>query len=75
VHEVVLLVPLQETNTTRAAQVPAHSTSTSAQNSSSNMAAPAAARQPQLLTLYAEQQLGRTTYLWTASQLVMPGET
>jgi hypothetical protein len=74
-HEVVLLVPLQESNTTTTAQAPARSNTTSAQNSRRNMAARAAASQPLLLTLYAEQQLDRTTYLWTASQLVMPGKT
>jgi hypothetical protein len=74
VREVLLLVPLQEANTTTAGTAATHSTSTSAQNSSSNSAAPAAASQPLLLMLYAEQQLGQDTYVWTASQLLMPGK-
>jgi hypothetical protein len=81
VREVVLLIPLQETNTTTAAAASKHAkslnshanTSEATHGSSRDKAQPAAVSRLLLLTLYAEQQLGLSTYLWTASQLVMPG--
>uniref|UniRef100_A0A383V8R7 Uncharacterized protein n=1 Tax=Tetradesmus obliquus TaxID=3088 RepID=A0A383V8R7_TETOB len=75
VREVVLLIPLQETNKTAAAAAAEH-TEAQSSNASANKSAHDSSRDaalPLLLMLYAEQQLDGSTYLWTASQLVMPG--
>jgi len=77
VREVVLLIPLQETNKTAAAAAAEH-TEAQSSNASANKSAHDSSRDaalPLLLMLYAEQQLDGSTYLWTASQLVMPGNS
>jgi hypothetical protein len=80
----MLLIPLQDTNTTAAAAATTYTnppssnaTASKQEEHGSNKAAalPAAASRPLLLTLFAEQQRGRSSYLWTASQVVMPGNT